>query len=114
MITLYGIANCDTVRKARKWLEAQGVAYRFQDFRKDGLDPEQLQAWASELGWEQLLNRRGTTWRKLPEALRAGMDQPAAVRVMLQQPAIIKRPLLDLGQRRVLGFSPDLYTELFG
>jgi len=114
MITLYGIANCDTVRKARRWLDAQGVDYRFHDFRNDGLDREQLQTWTSELGWEPLLNRRGTTWRKLPEELRAGMDRAGAIRVMLEHPAIIKRPLLDLGQRRVLGFSPDLYTELFG
>jgi len=114
MVTLYGIANCDTVRKARRWLEAQGVDYRFHDFRKDGLVREQLEAWASELGWEQLLNRRGITWRKLPEELRSGIDQAGAVQVMLEHPAIIKRPLLDLGRRRILGFSPDLYTELFG
>jgi len=113
MVTLYGIANCDTVRKARRWLEARGVAYRFHDFRKDGLAREQLEAWTSELGWEQLLNRRGTTWRKLPEELRSEIDQGEAIRVMLEHPAIIKRPLLDLGQRRVLGFSPGLYTELF-
>ena len=114
MVVLYGIPTCDTVRKARRWLEAQGVAYRFHDFRKDGLTPEQLEAWTAELGWEQLLNRRGTTWRKLPEELRTGIDRAGAVRLMLEHPAIIKRPLLDLGARRVPGFTPDLYTELFG
>jgi len=113
-ITLYGIANCDTVRKARKWLAERGIDYRFHDFRKDGLDERQLRGWVSELGWETLLNRRGTTWRKLPEAVRDGMDAQSAVRVMLEQPAIIKRPLLDLGGERRLGFAPASYEELFG
>jgi Spx/MgsR family transcriptional regulator len=112
-ITLYGIANCDSVRKARKWLAERGVDYRFHDFRKDGLDERQLRAWVAELGWEALLNRRGSTWRKLPESVRAGMDEAAAVRVMLEQPAIIKRPLLDLGGERRIGFSPAGYGELF-
>ena len=112
-ITLYGIANCDSVRKARKWLAERGVEYRFHDFRKDGLDERQLRAWVAELGWEALLNRRGTTWRKLSETVRDGIDEQAAVRVMLEQPAIIKRPLLDLGGERRLGFSPASYEELF-
>lgn len=112
-ITLYGIANCDNVRKARKWLAERGVDYRFHDFRKDGLDQQRLRAWIAELGWEALLNRRGASWRKLPEAVRDGMDEEAAVRVMLEQPAIIKRPLLDLGSERRLGFSPASYEELF-
>jgi Spx/MgsR family transcriptional regulator len=112
-ITLYGIANCDSVRKARKWLAERGVDYRFHDLRKDGLDERQLRAWVAELGWQALLNRRGTTWRKLPEAVRDGIDEPAAVRMMLAQPAIIQRPLLDLGSERRLGFSPASYEELF-
>lgn len=112
-ITLYGIANCDSVRKARKWLTEQGVDYRFHDFRKDGLNEQQLRAWSAELGWQALLNRRGTTWRKLPEALREAMDEEQALQVMLEQPAIIKRPLLDLGSERRLGFSDASYQELF-
>ena len=112
-VTLYGIANCDTVRKARKWLSENGVEFQFHDFRKDGLDESQLRAWVAELGWEALLNRRGTTWRKLPEAVRDGIDGESAIAVMLEQPAIIKRPLLDLGSERRLGFSADAYRELF-
>ena len=112
-ITLYGIPNCDTVRKARKWLTERGLEYRFHDLRKDGLDERQLRGWVAELGWEALLNRRGTSWRKLPEAVREGMNERTAVRVMLEQPAVIKRPLLDLGGELSLGFSAASYEELF-
>ncbi len=113
MITLYGISNCDTVRKARKWLTAQAIEYRFHDYRKDGLPRAQLQGWADELGWESLLNKRGTTWRQLPEADRNAVDASRAVELMLEQPAMIKRPLLDLGTSRHLGFSADAYQQLF-
>lgn len=112
-VTLYGIANCDTVRKARKWLSENAVDYRFHDFRKDGLEEIRLRAWVAELGWETLLNRRGTTWRKLPEAVRQGVDEESAIAIMLAQPAIIKRPVLDLGNARRLGFTADAYRELF-
>jgi arsenate reductase len=112
MLTLYGIKNCDTVRKARKWLDEQGLAYRFHDFRADGLERKRLQGWADELGWENLLNRRGTTWRRLPEADREGVDRTAAIRLMLDHPAIIKRPVLDTGKRRLLGFDPEEYGKL--
>ena len=114
MVTLYGIANCDTIKRARRWLALRRVDYRFHDFRKDGLVESQLVGWAEELGWEAMLNRRGTTWRKLPEALRDGIDQQSAIRVMLDSPAIIRRPLLDTGERRVLGFSESIYQELLG
>ncbi len=113
MITLYGIRNCDTMKKARRWLDEHGIDYRFHDYRKDGLEREQLEAWVDELGWEALLNRRGTTWRKLPEQVRNSIDRDTAIDIMLEHPAIIKRPLLDLGTQRHVGFSPDTYTALF-
>ena len=113
MVTIYGIKNCDTMKKAMRWLEENGVEYRFHDYRKDGLDGKQLKAWETELGWETLLNRRGQLWRKLPEATRDSIDRASALRVMEENPGIIKRPLLDLGEQRVVGFSPDTYAELF-
>lgn len=113
MITLYGIKNCDTVKKARAWLDAHGVDYRFHDFRADGLDEKQLRAWVRELGWDTLINRRGTTWRKLPEKTRENIDEAGAIRVMLSEPAIIKRPVLDLGKERKVGFKPAEYEALF-
>ena len=108
---LYGIRNCDTVKKARAWLDNRGVAYDFHDYKTAGIDSGRLQAWAAELGWERLLNRSGTTFRKLPEADRQDLDRDKAVALMLDQPSMIRRPLLDLGDRRVLGFSDALYQE---
>ena len=113
MITLYGIPNCDTVRKARRWLDTQGIAYRFHDFRKDGLDERQLRVWVSELGWETLLNRSGTTWRSAPDAVKAGLNTETAIAFMLQAPAAIKRPVLDTGEQRVVGFSEARYQSTF-
>jgi len=113
MITVYGIKNCDTIKKARKWLESNGVDYQFHDFRKDGLEQEQLKAWVAELGWEVLLNKRGTTWRQLPEETKANIDQDSAIAVMLENPAIIKRPVLDTGALRKVGFKDAEYTALF-
>jgi Spx/MgsR family transcriptional regulator len=112
MIVMYGIKNCDTVRKARRWLEAHDIHYRFHDFRADGLDEDMLAAWIGELGWEQLLNRRGTTWRKLPEAERNAIDRDSALHLMLAQPAIIRRPVLDTGDTRQVGFSEETYSSL--
>ncbi len=114
MVALYGIRNCDTMKKARAWLDAQGVAYRFHDYQRDGLDETRLRGWVDELGWEALVNRRGTTWRKLPEAVREQMDSAAAIRVMLENPSIIRRPLLDTGEVRHLGFSEADYQRLLG
>lgn len=111
MLTVYGISNCDTVKKARRWLDEHAVSYRFHDFRKDGLSREQLEAWCDELGWENLLNRRGTTWRKLPETVRDSMDARQAIQVMLEMPAIIKRPLVDTGGERLLGFDADQWSR---
>jgi Spx/MgsR family transcriptional regulator len=114
MITLYGIPNCDKVRKARRWLDDHGVAYRFHDFRKDGVDEARLRAWVGELGWETLLNRTGTTWRSAPGVLKAGIDAESAIAFMLQAPPAIKRPVLDTGRERVVGFSDARYESLFG
>ncbi len=113
-ITLYGIRNCDTMKKARQWLDAHGVDYHFHDYRKDGLDEQQLRAWVDELGWGTLLNKRGLTWRKLPPEVREAIDEESAIQIMRENPAIIKRPLLDLGDRRVVGFDEARYAELFG
>jgi arsenate reductase len=103
---LYGIPNCDTVKKARAWLDGRGVAYEFHDYKKAGIDESRLRDWVGELGWEKVLNRAGTTFRKLPEADRRGLDPAKAVALMLAQPSMIKRPLLDTGERRLLGFDP--------
>jgi Spx/MgsR family transcriptional regulator len=113
MITIYGIRNCDTVRKARRWLDTQGVEYRFHDLRADGLSRPMLQDWISTLGWEQLLNRRGTTWRKLPESVRNDINRSGALELMLQNPAIIRRPLLEHTDGLYLGFSEARYTAIF-
>ena len=112
MITVYGISNCDTMKKAMRWLDEHGVAYRFHDYRKDGLDLKLLKAWEKELGWESLLNRRGMLWRKLPQATREHIDRATALQAMQDNPGIIRRPLLDLGERRVVGFSADDYAAL--
>lgn len=111
MITVYGISNCDTVRKARRWLDELGVEYRFHDFRKDGLSRDRLLAWERELGWETLLNRRGTTWRQLPEAVRDKIDARSAVDLMLESPAIIKRPVLETGTGLLIGFDSARWRE---
>lgn len=103
---LYGIKNCDTVQKARAWLDARGVAYAFHDYKTAGIDEGRLRAWAGEFGWEKVLNRAGTTFRKLPDADKADLDADKAVALMLAAPSMIKRPLLDLGGRRLLGFDP--------
>jgi arsenate reductase len=112
-VTLYGIKNCDTIKKAKKWLDEQQVDYRFHDFRADGLNAEQLHAWCEELGYEVLLNKRGTTWRALPDDVKNSIDAQSAEALMLEQPAMIKRPVLDLGDRRVVGFKADDYQALF-
>lgn len=113
MVTIFGIKNCDTVRKARRWLDGHAVEYRFHDVRADGLSRAQLEGWVQTLGWEDLLNRRGTTWRKLPESVRNNINKRAAIKLMLEQPAMIKRPVLDLGNGLHLGFSEDAYNDLF-
>jgi len=113
MITIYGIKNCDTMKKAMRWLDEHGVDYRFHDYRKQGLDAKLLEAWEKEIGWETLLNRRGMLWRKLPQSSRDNIDRQSALQIMKDNPGIIKRPLLDLGDRRVVGFKPESYEQLF-
>jgi len=110
-ITMYGIKNCDTVKKARQWLDDHGVAYEFHDYKAAGIDRKHLSAWADELGWEKLLNRAGTTFRKLPDAERENVDRDKAIALMEAQPSMIKRPLLDLGKKKLLGFKADQYQE---
>ena len=111
--TLYGIPNCDTVKKARVRLDQHGVAYVFHDYKKAGADAETLGLWVDEHGWETILNRAGTTFKKLPEADRADIDRDKAIALMLAQPSMIKRPVLDLGDRRLVGFKPDAYAAAF-
>lgn len=113
MITLYGIKNCDTVGKARRWLDLHGIDYNFHDFRSDGLDRRQVEAWLDELGWEQLLNKRSTSWKALGQQQRDELDNHNAVALILEQPTLIKRPLLDTGGERHCGFSADRYQLLF-
>lgn len=112
-LRLYGIKNCDTIKKARRWLEEQGIAYQFHDYRVDGLSDECLQGFINKLGWEPLLNTRGTTWRKLPQAQRDAItDAPTAKVLMLEQPAIIKRPLLEAANgAMLLGFNIESYQH---
>lgn len=111
---LLGISNCDTVKKARVWLDERGVRYTFHDYKKAGVDPAQLKAWVEELGWETVLNRAGTTFKKLDDADKADLDADKAVRLMVAQPSMIKRPILDLGDRRIAGFKPDIYEAALG
>jgi len=113
-ITIYGIRNCDTMKKARAWLEANGVTYAFHDYKTEGIDKAALERWAKEVGWEMLLNRAGTTFRKLPEAERENVTERKAIALMLKQPSMIKRPVLDAGGRLIVGFKPDVYAEALG
>ena len=114
IITMYGIKNCDTIKKARGWLDEHDVAYAFHDYKVAGVAEDRLRGWVAELGWETVLNRAGTTFRTLPDADRSGIDADKAVALMLAQPSMIKRPLLDLGSRRIAGFKPDVYAAAFG
>ena len=113
-IKLYGIKNCDTIKKARKWLTEHELDVQFIDHRSDGLDPSQLRAWLDELGWEALVNKRGTTYRALTEQQKANLNAETAFDLLLAEPAMIKRPLLEVDGQLVLGFNNVLYAELFG
>lgn len=110
-ITIYGIKNCDTMKKARAWLDDHGVAYDFHDYKTAGIARDKLRQWSEEVGWETLLNRAGTTFKKLPEADKEGLNERKALALMAEQPSMIKRPVLDLGPRRVVGFKPDIYAK---
>ncbi|HHH37959.1 MAG TPA: ArsC family reductase [Sedimenticola sp.] len=111
---IYGIKNCDTMKKALRWLDGHAVAYRFHDFKKEGLAPEKLLQWVDAVGWERLLNRRGMMWRKLDPATRDNIDRESAIEVMLQTPTIIKRPVLEYDGQVEVGFSEARYQALFG
>ena len=113
-ITMYGIKNCDTIKKARTWLEGQGIAYDFHDYKASGIDAASLRTWVDEHGWEKILNRAGTTFRKLPEDARADLDADKAIALMIAQPSMIKRPVLDLGDTRLVGFKADQYEAALG
>jgi arsenate reductase len=110
-ITIYGIKNCDTMKKARAWLDSHDVAYDFHDYKTAGIDKSKLEQWSGKLGWETLLNRAGTTFKKLPDADKEGLDERKAIALMLAQPSMIKRPVLDLGGKLLVGFKPELYAE---
>ncbi len=113
--TIYGIKNCDTMKKARAWLEEHGVDYAFHDYKASGIDREHLQAWIKAVGWETVLNRAGTTFRKLPEADRENLTEAKAIKLMLEQPSMIKRPVLETGKGAPLvGFKPEIYAARLG
>ena len=113
MTTIYGIKNCDTMKKARAWLDAHGVTYSFHDYKAEGIDRAKLEGWVKRAGWETLLNRAGTTFRKLPEKDKEGLTEKKAVVLMLAQPSTIKRPVLEAGRTLLVGFRPDDYAKAF-
>ena len=113
-VTLYGIPNCDTIKKARTWLADKGIAYDFHDYKKDGIERARLASWCKKTGWETVLNRAGTTFRALPDADKQDLDQEKAIALMLELPSMIKRPVLDLGKGKlIVGFRPEIYAAAF-
>ena len=114
MTKIYGIKNCDTMKKARAWLEARGVACDFHDYKAVGIDRARLEGWARRVGWETLLNRAGTTFRKLPDEDKADLDETKAIALMMAQPSMIKRPVLETGKELLVGFKAEQYGQTFG
>lgn len=113
-ITIYGIPNCDTVKKARTWLTQHGIEYAFHDFKKNGLTPELVNGWLEQIEWDVLVNRKGTTWRALSDERKAGVaDARTAAELMLESPSVIKRPVLSHGGKAHVGFSDALYQQIF-
>ncbi|MGB5277506.1 MAG: ArsC family reductase [Gammaproteobacteria bacterium] len=112
MIKIYGIPNCDTMKKARKWLESNGVAYEFHDYKKMGVPEDKLKSWVKQAGWARMLNKRGTTWRKLDSNVRENIDEFSAIQIMIANPAIIKRPVLESDRKLLIGFSESDYQQL--
>ena len=112
MPTLYGIKKCDTMKKAFAWLDAHGVTYEFHDYKASGIDVERLKDWSRQVGWEALLNTRGTTWRKLSPSQQVHLDESKALKLMSDNPSLIKRPVLESGKELVVGFAPERYTFL--
>src|SRR6476646_9575175 len=114
-VTIYGIKNCDTMKKARAWLDKKGVEYDFHDYKSAGIDRERLERWSKKAGWESLLNRSGLTFKKLPDKDKTGLTEKKAIALMLDKPSMIKRPVLDLGGGKLLvGFKPETYEQNFG
>jgi len=113
-VTIYGIKNCDTMKKARAWLDQHGVAYAFHDYKAAGIARDKLEGWAHKVGWETLLNRAGTTFRALPDKDKNGLGENKAIALMLAQPSMIKRPVLNIGGRLLVGFKPEQYETAFG
>lgn len=113
MVKIYGIPNCDTMKKARQWLTEHGIEYAFHDYKKVGVDEKLLRRWVKQAGWETLLNRRGMMWRKLDDAVKANIDEASAIRVMLETPSIIKRPVLEHGKVLQVGFKAQEYARIF-
>jgi arsenate reductase len=114
LVTIHGIKACDTMKKARDWLDGHKVAYGFHDYKTAGIEREALEGWAKQVGWEVLLNRSGTTFRKLPDADKTGLTEAKAIDLMLAQPSMIKRPVLDVDGKLTVGFKPDAYGAVFG
>ena len=110
---IYGIKNCDTMKKARSWLESHRVPHDFHDYKVSGIERAKLAAWIEAVGWEVLLNRAGTTFRKLPDEAKANIDEAKAIALMLEQPSMIKRPVLDVGGKLLVGFKPEQYEQAF-
>ncbi|AGB69774.1 MULTISPECIES: ArsC family reductase [Rhizobium] len=113
-ITIYGIKNCDTMKKARTWLESHGIAYDFHDYKAVGIDQDHLERWTKDAGWEVVLNRAGTTFKALPETDRTDLTKDKAIQLMLAQPSMIKRPVLEADGELLIGFKPDIYAAAFG
>jgi len=113
MTTIYGIKNCETMKKAFAWLDDHGVRYDFHDYKKTGIDLARLKSWAKQVGWGTLLNTRGTTWRKLSPSQQANLDEAKAMRLMSENPSLIKRPVLEHGGELMVGFIPERYSEAF-
>ncbi len=112
-VAVYGIKNCDTMKKARTWLENEGIAYTFHDYKVEGIAKPTLESWVKDVGWEILLNRAGTTFRKLPDADKEGLTEKKAIALMLAQPSMIKRPVVDVNGKLLVGFKPDVYAKAF-
>ncbi|WP_428239926.1 ArsC family reductase [Gynuella sp.] len=113
MTIMYGIPNCDTIKKARQWMQNNNQPFEFHNFKKDGISREKVQQWLAQQPWQELINRKGTTWRKLDQNLRDNMTEQSAIDTILDNPSIIKRPVLETGNKVYLGFTPDMYSQLF-
>jgi Spx/MgsR family transcriptional regulator len=112
MNKLFGISNCDTIKKAKKWMTKNEIEYEFHDYKKEGVPEKELKSWIKQVGWEVLLNKRGTTWRKLDDSTKDSVDEKSAIQIMLENPSIIKRPVLDVNNTITVGFSEKIYSDL--